>query len=92
MAFKLVYHHDIPKDILDFPSNIKDRIKHAIQDRLLSDPFKFGYPLRRDLYGYRKLRVGDYRVIYKMDGENILIFKIGHRKNVYEKLARRLGL
>ncbi|MDI6703553.1 MAG: type II toxin-antitoxin system RelE/ParE family toxin [bacterium] len=27
------------------------------------------------MYGYRKLRVGDYRVIYKVDEENIVIFK-----------------
>jgi len=33
--------------------------------------------LKRGLQGYRKLRVGDYRVIYKVDKENILILKIG---------------
>jgi mRNA interferase RelE/StbE len=37
--------------------------------------------------GYR-LRVGDYRVIMDIDKEklHILVIKIGHRKNIYQKL------
>ncbi|MEW6096323.1 MAG: type II toxin-antitoxin system RelE/ParE family toxin, partial [bacterium] len=41
------------------------RIRKAIEQRLATDPVKYGEPLRRSLQGYRKLRVGDYRVIYK---------------------------
>ncbi len=36
--------------------------------------------------GYR-LRVGDYRIIVDLDREKliVLVLRIGHRKNVYEK-------
>jgi len=51
------------------------RIQSAIEKRLLTDPVKFGIPLRSTLRGYRKLRVGDYRVIYKIEE------KIVKRKN-----------
>ena len=57
----------------------------------LIDPGKYGEPLKRGLQGYRKLRVGDYRVIYKVNKENIVILKIGHRKEVYYRAHLRIG-
>lgn len=32
-----------------------------------------------------RLRVGDYRVIFELKGNLIIILLVGHRKNVYEK-------
>ncbi|MEW6096320.1 MAG: type II toxin-antitoxin system RelE/ParE family toxin [bacterium] len=91
MPYNLFYHPDIQKeDLPDIPKNIKMRIRKAIEQRLATDPVKYGEPLRRSLQGYRKLRVGDYRVIYKVDKENIIIFKIGHRKEVYSKIHLRI--
>ncbi|MFH1857247.1 MAG: type II toxin-antitoxin system RelE/ParE family toxin [Candidatus Omnitrophota bacterium] len=83
MGYVIVYHPEIIKDISGLPKNIKTRIKKAIESRLVVDPVKFGEPLRRSLQGCRKLRVGDYRIIYKIDKSNIIILKIGHRKEVY---------
>ena len=85
MEYSVCYHPEIRKDISSIPQNIKLRIKKAIEQRLLVDPLKFGEPLRRSLQGYRKLRIGDYRIIYKIKKEKITILKIGHRKEVYKK-------
>ncbi len=37
---------------------------------------------------FHKVRSGDYRIIYEIHGERlvILVIKIGHRKDVYKKL------
>ena len=84
MAYRLCYHPDVAEeDLPEIPKNMQERIRKAIEERLLVGPGKYGEPLRRGLYGYRKLRVGDYRVIYKVDKKNIVIFKIGHRKEAY---------
>jgi mRNA interferase RelE/StbE len=32
----------------------------------------------------RRLRVGDYRVIYRIEGENLTVHAVGHRKDVYD--------
>ena len=85
MEYSVSYHPEIHQDISSIPKNIKLRIKKAIEQRLLIDPLKFGEPLRRSLQGFRKLRVGDYRIIYKIKKEQITILKIGHRKEVYKK-------
>jgi len=67
---------------LDKP--IQERIGKKIQE--LSENPRLGVPLIGNLTGLYKLRVGDYRTIYKIVEGNlvILILKIGHRKNVYD--------
>jgi mRNA interferase RelE/StbE len=91
MSYALSYHPDIHKeDLPNIPRNMQTRIRNAIQERLLNDPLKYGEPLKRSLQGYRKLRVGDYRVVYRLEKENIIILKIGHRKEVYSRTHLRI--
>jgi len=91
MAYSLLYHPDVlSDDLAKIPGNIKLIIRKAIEEKLLVDPVNFGQPLRQTLKGYRKLRVGDYRVIYKIISNDIIILKIGNRKDVYEKIIKRI--
>jgi len=34
---------------------------------------------------YFRLRVGDYRVIFSIEGNLITILMVGHRKNIYDR-------
>ncbi|MDO9350111.1 MAG: type II toxin-antitoxin system mRNA interferase toxin, RelE/StbE family [Deltaproteobacteria bacterium] len=44
------------------------------------------YPILKGQFaGLRKYRVGDYRVIYAILGDDVLVLRIGHRKDVYKK-------
>lgn len=49
------------------------------------DPVLFGKPLRYSLKGYRRLRVGDYRVVFciEADSHQIIVTAIKHRKDIY---------
>ncbi len=91
MPYQLIYHPEVKEDLSKIPMNIKERIRKAIETRLMTEPLHFGDPLRKSLQGYRKLRVGDYRVIYKILGnDQVRILKIGHRKEVYEQIFSRI--
>jgi mRNA interferase RelE/StbE len=92
MAYRLIYHPDILKyDLPRIPKNIiRESIRKAIEERLLFNPVLFGEPLRQSLKRHRKLRVGDYRVIYRISGKEVIILKIGHRKEVYTKVFSRI--
>jgi mRNA interferase RelE/StbE len=46
--------------------------------------------LRKTLRGYWKLRVGDYRVVFKIVAEEVWILRIIHRKQVYEAIKKRI--
>ena len=82
MNYIVYYHQEVSKDLSPIPSNIKSRIKKAIKQRLMNDPVKYGEYLRRSLKGYRKMKLGDYRVICRIRGKEIFILKIGHRKDI----------
>ncbi len=90
MRYLIFYHPDVKReDLPSVPSNIKGRIKRAIEDRLLKEPLKYGHPLKRSLKGYRKLRVGDYRIVFRVDKNAVIVLKIGHRKDVYDRVEGR---
>jgi len=72
------------EDIPALPKSIRKQIKQAIEERLSIDPIGFGKPLRYNLKGFRRLRVGDYRIVYKIENKVVLIAAIKHRKNIYE--------
>lgn len=78
----------VRKHIPDLPSGARSLIKRAIEDRLTIDPVGFGKPLRYSLKGHRRLRVGDYRVVFRIDPHTrtVIIIAIKHRKDVYDDL------
>lgn len=90
MSYEVLYHPKVKVDISSFPKNIKLRIRKAIENRLCKDPVHYGDPLKKSLQGYRKLRVGDYRVIYRVQKDRVIILLIGHRKEVYEDIYERV--
>ena len=73
------------EDIPALPARQKNQIKKAIEERLTIDPIGLGKPLRYSLTGHRRLRVGDYRIIYRIEDRTVKILKIGHRREVYEE-------
>lgn len=91
MTFELRYHPDVRDvDIPQLNETLKKRIKRAIEERLSISPHQYGEPLRKTLKGYWKLRVGDYRVVYKIEGNEVWIFAIINRKDVYKKIIKRI--
>jgi mRNA interferase RelE/StbE len=91
VPFQLRYHPDVKSiDIPFLDAKLRTRIKNAIEKRLTVAPHLYGEPLRKTLHGYWKLRIGDYRVVFKIVAEEVWILGIIHRKNVYEAIKKRL--
>ena len=90
MTYKLIYHADVKKsDLTKIDTKNKTMIKRAIEERLATQPEIYGKPLQRSLKGYWKLRVGNYRVVFKISEYNIFILGIMDRKNVYSQIEKR---
>ena len=88
--FEILYHKAVVKeDIPRLAATWKHKIQTAIEEKLTLYPDVYGKPLRRSLKGYRKLRVGDYRVVFRISGSKILILAILHRSVVYETIQDR---
>ena len=89
--FTVRYHHQVVAD--DIPSlGSMDRlaIKKSIDRKLTTNPKYFGVPLKHDLGDFWKLRVGHYRVIFLIDGQEVVVVRIGHRRDVYKRKLPKL--
>ena len=91
MPFELRYHPDVKSIDIPLPdAKLRTRIKNAIENRLMTAPHLYGEPLRKTLRGYWKLRVGGYRVVFKIVDEEVWVLGIIHRKRVYKEIEKRL--
>jgi mRNA interferase RelE/StbE len=91
MPFTLHYHpavRDEDVSLIDRKSRV--RIRNAIEERLQTAPQDYGEPLRKSLKSYWKLRVGDYRVVFKVVEFEVWILGIRHRKSVYMDIGKRV--
>jgi mRNA interferase RelE/StbE len=70
-------------------ADIKERVVEAVEE-ILSDPYS-GVNLKGDLKGYWNKRIGNYRIIYKIEEseKRVIFFDIDLRKRVYDRLKRR---
>ncbi len=91
MLYRLLYHPLVKeKDLPKLNATMKERMKSAVENRLMTEPEKYSKPLRKTLKGYRKLRVGDYRIVLRVDEDIIYILGICHRKDVYARVEKRI--
>ena len=86
MTYRIDYLASVvDEDISNLAKSVRRQVKAAIEKKLASHPIEFGRPLRYSLKGARRLRVGDWRVIYTIEPPDVvLIVKIGHRREIYE--------
>ena len=86
MTYRIEYLRTVVEDdIPALPKSAKRQVRRAIEQKLTAHPFELGKPLRYSLKGARRLRVGYYRVIYRIEPPDVvLVVKIGHRREVYE--------
>ena len=91
MSYLIRHQSEVLEDIRQIPENLRLRIQRAINHRLGTAPDLYGERLGKDLAGLWKLRVGDYRVVFKLDTEakRVTIWCIRNRKNVYPETQRR---
>lgn len=84
LLYEIVFSQKAKKQLFKLERSIQERIISALE-RIRIRPESYITKLVGDP-GY-KLRVGDYRVIMDIDKNKllVLVIKIGHRKNIYEK-------
>ena len=87
MQWKIDLSEKAKNELRHFDKPIRERIRNFI-DRLekLPDPRMKGEPLTGNLSDFWKYRVGDYRIICRIQDKEliILIVKLGHRREVYK--------
>jgi mRNA interferase RelE/StbE len=83
MKYSLVYTRTAFDDIKKLDPVAKKRIKEKLEQFSFS-PFKYAKKLINPTIGSYRFRVGNYRIIFDIDKNNIVILRVGHRREIYK--------
>lgn len=70
-----------------------DKLSPQIRRRILEklkfyssqeNPFRFADKLKDCKFGEYRFRIGDYRILFDAEDDNIIVLKAGHRKDIYK--------
>ncbi len=83
MAYKLLYTKSAVKDIKKLDSVAKKKIKKKLEI-YSSKPFFYAKKLTDTKLETYRWRIGNYRVVFDIDGKDIIVLRIGHRREIYK--------
>jgi mRNA interferase RelE/StbE len=86
LAYNVIWHEGTLKDLKKLNRTSVKKIVAKVKNYLIQDPVKLGTPLKGNLKGLYRYRIGEYRVIYVIDQaeKKIIILKVNHRKKIYK--------
>ena len=93
MTWRVLYHHLVEEDLESVGPSAARRIVKTVDTKLTRSPMDFGLPLSGNLANFRKLRIGDYRVVYQVREKTIIVYvlAVGPRrdKEIYSAALKR---
>lgn len=84
MSFRLLYTKSAVASIKKLDPVTKIRIKKKLEI-FQTDPIQYSKKLINSSLGGYRFRIGDYRIIFDLDDENIVILHDSHRRESYRK-------
>lgn len=83
MSYKLIYTKSAVADINNLDNVAKNRIRKKLES-FQKDPLYYSKKLTSSSLGSYRFRVGNYRIIFDLDKEKIVILRIGHHREIYK--------
>lgn len=95
MAWMVNYHPEVERDLLGLGRSEARAILKVIDERIANGELdKLGKPLAGELAGCRRIRTGQTRIVYRLNGERIevLIIAVGMRRDneIYDVATGRV--
>ena len=82
---RVTYERAAVEQLSGLPNVVLARLEGIVR-RLENWPAVSGAkPLRGDLAGHYRIRTGDYRVQFRVEGDEVIVERIGHRDGFYEE-------
>jgi len=82
MAYRLVYTERAARDIRKLDIVARKRLKKALE-KLLEKPIDHSTKLINHRIGEYRFRVADHRVIFDLIDNDIVVLRVGHRRDIY---------
>jgi mRNA interferase RelE/StbE len=85
VTYSLVYTNRAIKDLKRIDENIKQRIGNTLL-RYSEDPLKYAQKLTDPKLGTYRFRIGEHRIIFDLESQDLVVLRIGHRRDIYKRL------
>jgi mRNA interferase RelE/StbE len=83
MQYRLVYRPKAIRDLESLDSVIRKRVLLKLKD--MQSDLAGDVKRLTDFDPDFRLRVGDYRVLFAVDGDTITVYRVSHRRDVYDR-------
>jgi mRNA interferase RelE/StbE len=84
VKYTLIYTQRAERDIARLDSKTKERIGKTLL-RYQEEPLQYAEKLSDPMLGEYRFRTGDYRVFFDMEGNEIVVLRVGHRREIYRR-------
>jgi mRNA interferase RelE/StbE len=84
LDYSITFKKSVERDLKRISKKNAKRILNKIDAELVKNPERFP-ALSGPFAGMRKFRVGDYRVIFVIMDQDVLILRVQDRKDVYRR-------
>jgi mRNA interferase RelE/StbE len=84
LSYRLVYTQKAVRDIDRLDAGVKKRIGTTLL-RFKDNPLQYAERLTSSELGGYRFRIGDYRVIFDIEGNDIVVLRASHRKEIYKR-------
>jgi len=82
MKYKIVFTRRAVKDISKLQPEVEERIGGALR-KYSEDSLSYARGMVDPSLGSYSFRVGGYRVMFDLEGDEIIVLRVGHRKEIY---------
>ncbi|OYD15769.1 hypothetical protein CH333_05025 [candidate division WOR-3 bacterium JGI_Cruoil_03_44_89] len=81
--YRILYKSGVERDFKQIEIRQRKRIIQKIETVLSQNPYK-GRQLKGKYKGFWRMRIGDYRVVYRIIQKDVVIVTVGHRREMYK--------
>jgi mRNA interferase RelE/StbE len=82
VKYGLVYTKRAAKDVSGLDHAARERIRGTLE-RYAQSPFSYAKKMVNPVLGAYRFRIGEYRVIFDVEGNKIVVLRVGHRREIY---------
>ncbi|GAB5046404.1 type II toxin-antitoxin system RelE family toxin [Thermodesulfovibrio sp. TK110] len=81
--YEIIFTHRAIKDLEKLEKEVKNQIAIKLKEFSI-DPFRNSRKLINPKIGSYRFKIGNYRVIFDIEDNHLIILRIGHRKDIYK--------
>lgn len=82
--YTIIFRPQAEKEYKKLPRKIQIQIRNKLKYYLSTEnPLAFASHLKDSSIGTYRFRIGDYRVVFDIQGSTLIILTLGHRREIY---------